>query len=138
MKSSILSRHLPVYDMPSLAPNRRTYSLLEHTYIRTMNVMVIKGRSDENVEGTYEKALEQINHHFKTFDQESLDVFLGLSHFDMVTTKYLFSLVSLLNEFHRRGKKIKIFWSYKKNEDMIDVGLDLQEFCEFPFELVNV
>jgi len=109
---------------------------LEFTYSKAMNTMFIGGKSCHDVLEIYRKVLIQVKDHLDDPVRQSFRLHFRYETFNSITTKYLFNIIKLLNKYP--NKEIKVYWSYKRSKDMIDIGLDLLPFCKFPFEIIDL
>lgn len=96
----------------------------------------IKGSSfsEMSVE-IYNPVIEWVGQNLSALDKELVcelhfDILNSISH------KKIFQTILALNEFVKKGKKIKIKWLYDSNdEDIEEMGEDLLDLIDMPFEL---
>ncbi|MEM8939866.1 MAG: SiaC family regulatory phosphoprotein [Bacteroidota bacterium] len=108
----------------------------EHAYYYSMDILILKGALCNNVETTYFEIINDVVWHLDQKDK--LDIYIGFSMLNAVSIKCLINLFKILNKYYDLDKKIKIYWSYRKNENMEDLGLSLSTFCQFHFEIVSI
>jgi hypothetical protein len=97
----------------------------------------IKGPSySEDVSNIYDPILNWIDNNMTGLDRELVcelyfDVLNSVSH------KKIFQILIKLNVFFQSGKKIKVKWYYDEDdEDILEMGEDIKELIELPFELL--
>lgn len=97
----------------------------------------IKGPSySEDVTNIYDPILTWIDNNMSELDQELVcelyfDVLNSVSH------KKIFQILIKLNVFFQNGKKIRVKWFYDEDdEDILEMGEDIKELIELPFELL--
>lgn len=80
---------------------------------------------DDELKSTY--ALEPVVFKFK-FD-----------YFNSSSAKFILDILVLINLVHAEGLNMRIDWFYDENdEDMKEVGEELSEVVDFPFEYIMV
>ncbi len=99
-------------------------------------LFVIKGPSySEDVTNIYDPILSWIDNNMSELDREMtcelyFDVLNSVSH------KKIFQILIKLNGFFQNGKKINVKWFYDEDdEDILEMGEDIKELIELPFEL---
>ncbi|MEM0940624.1 MAG: SiaC family regulatory phosphoprotein [Bacteroidota bacterium] len=115
--------------------SNKTHSF-EHAYYHSMDILTLKSASCNNVESTYFEIINDVVWHLDRKD--TLNIYIGFSRLNAVSIKCLINLFKMLNRYYDLNKKIKIYWSYRRNEDMEDLGLSLSTFCQFHFEIVSI
>jgi len=98
-----------------------------------LNLVVVRGTSiGDSSAHKYEQLTQDIIAHFRSGN--SLHLYFNFDFLDSSALAYLASIFSSLNEYHRKGKNIKLFWSCLSVADnMNDEGEKLQTICEFEF-----
>lgn len=95
------------------------------------DLILICGRSTENVLDAYEKLISGVEKHLECSDQLSLSFEFSL--FNTSAAKMLFKLFRELLKQYKKGKKITIYWiAYKNDPDMMCVGEDLKKLYDLP------
>lgn len=60
-------------------------------------------------------------------------------YFNSSSAKFLLDILVLINQIHQRGMAIKVAWHFDENdEDMKEVGEELSEVVDLPFEYLEV
>lgn len=126
---------LPMPGIGNDYPHPKRFKYVMH---HDLNIIKINGKPCRDEDRVNALLIEDIETHFDTKNNIRLRVYVRFDQLFSSTIKHLFKLIKLLNKYHQQGKDIKIFWSYAENEDMIDIGLDLHPFCQFPFLIKNV
>ncbi len=67
---------------------------------------------------------------------EKTELHLKLEYFNTSTSKYLLSLVGLLEELYHEGKEVEIYW-YSADEDMAELGEDYSALIDIPFKFMQ-
>lgn len=103
------------------------------------NTFEIKGPSySEDVVEVYAPILDWIEQEIPKLEGE---LFCNL-HFDVLNSvahKKVFQILIKLTEHFQNGKKIKVKWFYDEDdEDIMEMGEDLTDLIELPFELISV
>ena len=98
----------------------------------------IKGKSySVLIDEIYNKAVRWIEDKLPEIECEMLWKF----QFEMVSSaslKGIIRLLEVLDNFYKEGKKIKIRWiSPEDDSDIIEIGHDLSEITEIPFDFVQ-
>jgi hypothetical protein len=100
-------------------------------------IFEIKGPSySEDVTNIYDPIIGWIEKNMAELDKDLVcelyfDVLNSVSH------KKIFQILIKLNGFYQNGKKIKVKWYYDEDdEDILEMGEDLKELIELPFELL--
>ncbi len=103
------------------------------------NIFEIKGPSySEDVVEVYAPILEWIDQEIPKLDGE-LCCNLHFDVLNSVAHKKVFQILIKLTEYFQNGKKIKVQWFYDEDdEDIMEMGEDLTDLIELPFELVSV
>lgn len=58
-------------------------------------------------------------------------------YFNSSSAKFILDILVLINDIHTKGLNIRIDWYYdESDDDMKEVGEELSEVVEFPFEYV--
>ncbi|HAN00371.1 MAG TPA: nuclear pore complex subunit [Marinilabiliales bacterium] len=112
------------------------------------NLFEIKGCSrPEDVRDFYvpvitwlEKFRLSINDDFRAKYTGSPLVFrFKFDYFNSSSAKFILDMLVLINQMHANGLNVNIHWFYDQNdEDMREVGEELSEVVDFPFEYVEV
>jgi len=104
------------------------------------STLTIAGESfPENVTTFYDPILKWIKEYFTDGgNNRKLVLNLNLKYFNTSTSKYLFDIMSELEETHKdRHADIRVVWCYKKGvEIMYENGEEFAEDFELPFEFV--
>ncbi|MFA6404034.1 MAG: DUF1987 domain-containing protein [Salinivirgaceae bacterium] len=62
-----------------------------------------------------------------------------LDYFNSSSAKFILDILVLINQLHLNGINLKIDWFYNQNDDdMLEVGKELSEVVDFPFEYIEV
>lgn len=139
MRTSIGISQAPVWEkLGKLYQNKSVNNNLIHYYLRSLNVMTIQGEINGEVKETIDLAITQVKNHLNDPGKSSLSIYLNFSPFNTKASVHLLRMMNILNKYHNQGKEIDVFWSLGTEEHQIDLGLDLIEFCDFNFEIVNV
>ena len=98
-----------------------------------LNLVVVRGTSIGDLSAhKYEQLAEEIATHFKA--SNSLHLYFNFDFLDSSALAYLATIMASLNEYHNKGKTIKLFWSCVSMADnMNDEGEKLHSLCEFEF-----
>ena len=105
-------------------------------YLQGLNLVSVKGWSiTADVHDKYSQLLLDIRSHLIVRD--TLNVHFKYDLFNGTTAKYLFRIIKAMNNAHRDGKTVKIYWSCdtENEKEMIETGLDYAGMCDFNFEI---
>ncbi|MEO9872482.1 SiaC family regulatory phosphoprotein [Ekhidna sp.] len=105
-------------------------------YLGSLNLITVVGWSiTDDAWIKYCEMLANIESHFVNRDE--LAIHFKYELFNTSSAAYMFKIIQRLNKAHAAGKTVKIYWSYtSSNEDeMVDMGLDLSEMCDFEFKI---
>ncbi len=103
------------------------------------NKFLIKGPSfSENIVDIYNPIIEWIDEQIPNLDKE-LICELYFTVLNSASHKKIFQILIRLNSFLDTGKRIKVQWFYDEDdEDIMEMGEDLTELINIPFELIPV
>ncbi|MCF6366121.1 MAG: DUF1987 domain-containing protein [Bacteroidales bacterium] len=103
------------------------------------NVFQIKGPSfSEDTVEVYKPVIEWIDKTIPLLDKE-LNCELYFTILNSASHKKIFQILIKLNTFMDDGKKINVKWYYDEDdEDIMEMGEDLIELINLPFELIAV
>ncbi|MEP5614399.1 MAG: SiaC family regulatory phosphoprotein [Cyclobacteriaceae bacterium] len=119
-------------EVSGLIPVEKTIRI---QYQKTLNLVTIKGSSiGDHSSYKYDDLIEKISTHFK--QGNSLQLYFNYDFLDSSALAYLATIISTLNDYHDRGKTVKIFWScLSVAENMGDEGEKLKDLSRFEFHL---
>ena len=103
------------------------------------NIFQIKGPSfSEDILSIYNPVINWMEENLPQLEKE-LTCELYFTVLNSASHKKIFQILIILNGFMDRGKKIKIKWYYDEDdEDIMEMGEDLTELINLPFELVPI
>ena len=101
-------------------------------------IFEIKGNSNaSDVNQLYFSVSEELKSQFNNFNKQ-LICKLKFNVFNSSTYKNLIRIFVFLNEKYNSGKDLKVEWYYNiSDSDNKDIGNDLSEIFDFPFELIE-
>ena len=105
-------------------------------YLEQLNLITVVGWSiSDEVWVKYLQMLEDIETHLRY--KGYLNIYFKLELFDSTSARYLFKIIKKLNMASSDGKSIKIYWScsFFNRDEMEEMGHDLEEMCDFPFQI---
>ena len=104
-------------------------------YQQALNLVTIRGSSiRDNSSHKYEGLVKDIENHFRS--SNSLHLYFNYDFLDSSAIAHLGTIISRLNEYHERGKMVKVFWSCLSVADnMNDEGQKLKSLSKFEFHL---
>ncbi|MEP1093695.1 MAG: SiaC family regulatory phosphoprotein [Cyclobacteriaceae bacterium] len=104
-------------------------------YQKTLNLVTVKGSSiADHSSYKYDDLINILDTHFKKGN--SLQLYFNYDFLDSSALTYLTTIVSILNEYHGRGKMVKVFWSCLSVADnMSNEGEKLKSLSSFEFHL---
>ena len=105
-------------------------------FLNSHDTIAIGGRSLESATTQFHRVMLSMERHLAKHTQ--LDIYFAFEVFDFRTLVYLFRIIQQMNRYHTQGKEVHVYWSYVRNEEMIDAGLELKTFCDFPFEIMGL
>jgi len=103
------------------------------------NIFEIKGPSySEDIVELYIPLTEHIEKSIYSLDG-TLECELYFDVLNSISHKKIFQILILLNNFYQEGKDIKVKWYYDADdEDILEMGEDLMELIDIPFEIFPV
>jgi len=103
------------------------------------NIFQIKGPSfSEDILSIYNPVIKWMEENLPNLEKE-LICELYFTVLNSASHKKIFQILILLNGYMDRGKKIKVRWYYDEDdEDIMEMGEDLTELINLPFELVPI
>jgi len=103
------------------------------------NIFQIKGPSfSEDILSIYDPVIKWMNENLPQLDNELTCEFY-FTVLNSASHKKVFQILIILNGFMDYGKKIKVKWYYDEDdEDIMEMGEDLTELINLPFELVSI
>lgn len=104
-------------------------------YQEPLNLLTVKGSSiGDHSAYKYDLLLDYVEAHFKS--SNSLQLYFNYDFLDSSALGYLSIIISALNEYHNKGKLVKLFWSCLSMADnMNDEGKKLKTLSQFEFHL---
>lgn len=64
---------------------------------------------------------------------------MRVDYFNSASTRYIFNILMTFEDLIDEGKKAKIIWYYKADDDMIQSkGEELESILELPFEMQSI
>lgn len=107
--------------------------IIQVQYQEPLNLLTVRGSSmGDYSTHKYELINRHIVNHFKT--RNSLHLYFNYDFLDNSALAYLATIMSTLNDYHDRGKQIRLFWSCVSTADnMNDEGQKLKSLCRFTF-----
>ncbi len=104
-------------------------------FVEPHNLLIIKGWSITPELNTYYQATrEGIIRHLTI--NKGLTIYFSYELLHSVTTRFLYNIVQILNQFHVLGKRVKIYWVIDQyNEQLIELGTELKALSHFSFDL---
>lgn len=89
----------------------------------------------ESPESFYMPILSWVNDYLNN-ESSSLEIKFEMQYFNNSTSKYFFKLLRVLDDYQKKGKKIKVSWCYyPEDTDIMEEGEDFSQFFSFPFEV---
>ena len=103
------------------------------------NIFQIKGPSfSEDILSVYDPVIKWMEESLPELEKELACEFY-FTVLNSASHKKIFQILIILNGFMDRGKKINIKWYYDEDdEDIMEMGEDLTELINLPFELVAI
>ena len=103
------------------------------------SIFQIKGPSfSENIVDVYNPVIDWIGQSLTELENE-LICEMYFTVLNSASHKKIFQILIKLNSFLDNGKKIKVKWYYDEDdEDIMEMGEDLIELINIPFELIPV
>jgi len=103
------------------------------------NIFQIKGPSfSEDILSVYDPVIKWMDKNLPQLENELTCEFY-FTVLNSASHKKIFQILIILNGFMDRGKKIKVKWYYDEDdEDIMEMGEDLTELINLPFELVPI
>ena len=103
------------------------------------SIFQIKGPSfSENIVDVYNPIIDWIGQSLTELENE-LICEMYFTVLNSASHKKIFQILIKLNSFLDNGKKIKVKWYYDEDdEDIMEMGEDLIELINIPFELIPV
>lgn len=105
-------------------------------FLNTYDTIAIGGRSLSHEDDSFNKVIKCMDRHLKKHTR--LEFYFAFEVFDFQTLSYLFRIFKKLNRYHEIGKEVQIHWSYVRQTEMMEVGLELKNFCDFPLEIIGL
>lgn len=83
---------------------------------------------------------ESVNDELRNAHKETPMVFkFKFDYFNSSSAKFILDILVLINQIHKAGLSMRIDWFYDENDDdMKEVGEELSEVVDFPFEYTMV
>ena len=104
----------------------------------TNNLFEISGRSlPENGKTFFEPVIGWLSEYLKTPSSTTTFVF-KLQYFNSSSSKQLYHIIYLLQQFYEAGGDIKIKWMYQQDDElMFEEGEQFEDMFYVPIELVS-
>jgi hypothetical protein len=102
-------------------------------------IIEVKGRSiPEDSFEFYNPVLNAIQDYFTQNDIKT-EMHFHLEYINSGSKKFITTILSVSNEFYKKGRSIIIQWHYDSDdESMQELGNDLRIMLQIPFHLVEV
>lgn len=66
------------------------------------------------------------------------NMLIELSYLNSSATRYIFNMLTLLEDAFEEGRKTSLTWKYAKDDEVMEMkGEDLEEMLDFPVKLVT-
>ncbi len=116
-----------------ISPSGKGEKTIRVDYQKMLNLITVKGSSiGDHSSYKYDFLLDKIEYHFKR--KNSLQLYFNFDFLDHSALAYLSIVIAALNEYHQRGKMVKVFWSCLSVADnMSDEGEKLKVLSKFEF-----
>jgi hypothetical protein len=101
-------------------------------------IIEIRGRSiPEDAFDFYEPIMDSIKKYVSDPPKHT-DIIIGLEYVNSGSKKYLINILTFLEETVALNTKVQVKWMIDKDDDsMRELGEDLNELIELPFEFIN-
>jgi hypothetical protein len=103
-------------------------------------IFEIKGVSrPENVQDFYDPILAWFDDYMKEAAGKNVELTIFLEYFNSSSAKYILNILKKMAEFLASGITVKVNWNYEDgDEDMLEVGEEMQRMVRFNFNFVVV
>jgi hypothetical protein len=112
------------------------------------NVFLMSGCSrPEDVRDFYNPILKWLSNFAEIVDDALIERFkdepvsfkFTFDYFNSSSAKFILDVLMLINQVHQKGLNIVIIWVYAANdEDMKEVGEELSDVVDFPFQFEEI
>ncbi len=118
---------------PGISKPTKGEKTIRVEYQRILNLITVKGSSiGDHSSYKYDYLVDKIETHFKRGN--SLQLYFNFDFLDNSAIAYLGIVISVLNEYHSKGKMVKVFWScHSVADNMNDEGEKLKVLSKFQF-----
>lgn len=84
----------------------------------------------------FEPLLKKIKEYFQACDKP-ITFHFSIYYFNSLSSKMLYELFKTIEKFHKKGKEIKIEWTYEEDdESMEEAGKLFLESINVPYEMI--
>ena len=108
-------------------------------YLETLNLILATGWSiTDDAWIKYCQMISDIDLHLRR--NEELNIYFKLELFNASSATYIFKIIKRLNEAHKKGKAVKIYWncaSAYHDAAILEAGLDMAGMCDFKFQITE-
>lgn len=116
---------------------KKTKQSPEIFFSKKTNVFKISGRSLVQSPYDFFKPAQDWIADYRTQPNPKTILEINLEYFNSGTLKQLFQLIYQLEEMNEEGYSAKVFWYYKKGDELIQKkGLEFQRYLSITVELV--
>ncbi len=122
--------------------------ILEKTY-STPKVIIDKKKFEIHFEGAsfpdnsndfYSPIRKELKSFFENFKKENIKIICKFTLLNSTSTKYIFDILNIANEFSVLSKNINVDWYYEEDDE--DMGLDgytfKETFINIDFKMIKV
>ncbi len=118
-----------------IAPTKTTFAVL---FDFSKGLLRFSGNSyPENALEFFQPLINKLKSVLKNY-QKPLEVVFEINYFNTSSSKYLFKIMELLDQYKRRGNEVRVYWhSQQGDEDMLETWQELMEELEMDFSVVK-
>jgi hypothetical protein len=91
----------------------------------------------ENAIEFFQPLINKLKTYLKS-SRKALEVVFEVNYFNTSSSKYLFKIMELIDEYSKRGNEVKIFWHFfDGEEDMLETWRELMNELDLEFSVVE-
>ncbi len=70
--------------------------------------------------------------------ESELHLTISLTYLNSSATRYIFNILTLLEDAHENGRQTSLTWKYEEEDEVMEMkGMDLEEMLDFSVKLVT-
>ncbi len=119
-----------------LAPTRTTFEI---KFDQEKNILEFKGKSyPSNAFEFFKPIIIWIEEYLTMVNQTTVKVYFQVNYFNTSSSKYLFEVLELFNQYYQKDVDLNFFWVCEKGvDDIFETWKEMMHELDMPFEIIH-